>query len=531
MFIVITLPHFFDGEAEAIIQKFQCGLQRLHLRKPESTADECRALLRQIPACYHSRIVIHDHFELTEEFGLLGVHLNRRNPMPPVGWKGSVSCSCHSLEELKARKAETWSVATEEGVLEKTFDYLSLSPIFDSISKTGYMAAFTPEQLRQAHADGIIDERVMALGGICHDNVDEALSYGFGGVMVLGDAWRGRRSDPLPAPRGGSLISDGGQDEDPYSSDPLPAPRGGSPISDGGQDDNVVSVSPRYASCNAAPLPFGGGAGGRGAVLTIAGSDPSAGAGIQQDLKTITNCGCYGATVITALTSQNTLGVQGVMPVPAEVVESQLRSVFSDLRVSAVKIGMIPNLDVARVIVKVLEEERQKSVLPIVCDPVMVSTSGRQLMDPDCVDYVVRHLFPLCTLVTPNIPELDYLQSHTSLFRLPSTTNFQSSQSSIFNFQFSILRKGGHAEGDTMTDTLYIPTEGLEQSFSSPRISTRNLHGTGCTLSSAIASYLAKGCTLPQAVEAAKAYITRAIEGGRDLHIGHGNGPLWYPCS
>ncbi|MBQ0020283.1 MAG: bifunctional hydroxymethylpyrimidine kinase/phosphomethylpyrimidine kinase [Bacteroidales bacterium] len=473
MFIVITLPHFFDGEAEAIIQKFQCGLQRLHLRKPESTADECRALLRQIPACYHSRIVIHDHFELTEEFGLLGVHLNRRNPMPPVGWKGGVSCSCHSLEELKARKAETWSVVTEEGVLEKTFDYLSLSPIFDSISKTGYMAAFTPEQLRQAHADGIIDERVMALGGICHDNVEEALSYGFGGVMVLGDAWR------------------------------------------------------------ETPLPFGGGAGGEAVVLTIAGSDPSAGAGIQQDLKTITNCGVYGATVITALTSQNTMGVQGVMPVPADVVESQLRSVFSDLSVSAVKIGMIPNLDVARVIVKVLEEERRKSVLPIVCDPVMVSTSGRQLMDPDCVDYVVRHLFPLCTLATPNIPELEYLQSHTSQFRLPdmqadSSANAQSAQFSILNSQFSILKKGGHADGDSMDDILFIPIEGVERTFSSPRIATKNLHGTGCTLSSAIASQMALGHSLVPAVEGAKRYVTRAIEGGRDLHIGHGNGPLWY---
>ncbi len=486
MFIVITLPHFFDGEAEAITQKFQCGLQRLHLRKPESTVDECRALLRQIPACYHSRIVIHDHFELTEEFGLLGVHLNRRNPMPPVGWKGSVSCSCHSLEELKARKAETWSVATEEGVLEKTFDYLSLSPIFDSISKTGYMAAFTPEQLRQAHADGIIDERVMALGGICHDNVDEALSYGFGGVMVLGDAW---------------------------GSGPLPAPRGGGCISNGGQDDNLVNVSPRYASRNAAP-PSGGGEGAI-IVLTIAGSDPSAGAGIQQDLKTMTNCGVYGATVITALTSQNTLGVQGVMPVPADVVESQLRSVFSDLRVSAVKIGMIPNLEVARVIVKVLEEERRKSVLPIVCDPVMVSTSGRQLMDPDCVDYIVRHLFPLCTLVTPNIPELEYLQTHSPQF-------------SILNSQFSILKKGGHADGDEMTDTLFISSEGLEQTFSSPRIATRNLHGTGCTLSSAIASYLALGYSLVAAVGAAKRYVTQAIEGGRGLHVGHGNGPLWY---
>ena len=478
MYIVITLPHFFDGEAEAIIQKFQCGLQRLHLRKPESTVKECRALLQQIPACYHNRIVVHDHFELAEEFGLLGVHLNRRHPEPPIGWKGSVSCSCHCLEELRARKMETWHVTTEHGVLEKTFDYLSLSPIFDSISKSGYQAAFTPEQLCQAHADGIIDERVVALGGICRDNVDEVLCYGFGGVMVLGDAWK----SPLPALR-----------QKPGD--------------------------------------------GKGAfvVLSIAGSDPSAGAGIQQDLKTITNCGCYGATVITALTSQNTLGVQGSMPVPAKVVESQLRSVFSDLHVAAVKIGMIPNREVAEVIVRVLQEECQKSVLPIVCDPVMVSTSGRQLMDPDCVDYVVRHIFPLCTLVTPNLPEYEVLRNITSPFLHANCSvaprlreNSLTGKMCGGGEEVPLLLKGGHAEGDSMDDTLYIPVEDFEQTFSSTRISTRNLHGTGCTLSSAIACNLAKGNVLPRAVEVAKAYVTRAIEGGRDLHIGHGNGPLWF---
>lgn len=468
MYIVITLPQFFDGEADAITQKFQSGLQRLHLRKPDSSVGECRDLLQQIPACYHCRIVIHDHFELAEEFCLHGVHLNRRHPEPPVGWKGSVSCSCHSLEELKAKKERVWRVETEEGVLEKTFDYLSLSPIFDSISKSGYQAAFTSEQLRQAKAEGLIDGRVMALGGICRDNADEVLGYGFGGVMVLGDAW----GDSLPSSR--------------------------------------TSI-----------------------VLSIAGSDPSAGAGIQQDLKTMTNCDVYGATVITALTSQNTLGVQGVMPVPAEVVESQLRSVFSDLRVAAVKIGMIPNLDVARVIVKVLEEERRKCILPIVCDPVMISTSGTRLMDEACVAYVVQHLFPLCTLVTPNLPELEYLQLHSSLFGLPgmhsdSAANAQPAQLSIVNCQLPILKKGGHAEGDIMTDTLYIPAEGIEQSYSSPRIATRNLHGTGCTLSSSIASYLAKGYSLVPAVKAAKCYVTRSIKGGSDLRIGHGNGPLWY---
>lgn len=427
MYIVFTLPHFFEGEADAITMMFQSGLLRLHLRKPGSTIEECRSLLRAIPQVYHNRIVIHDHFELLDEFALCGVHLNSRNPNAPEGWKGHVSISCHSLEELAERKKES-------------FDYLSLSPIYDSISKTGYNSAFTHERLTKAQIDGIIDERVIALGGICNDNVHEALSYGFGGVMVLGDAWHQQK------------------------------------------------------------LPI---------VMTIAGSDSSAGAGIQQDLKTITNCGCYGATVITAITSQNTIGVQGVMPVSANVVESQMRSVFSDLRVDAVKIGMIPNIEVARVIVKVLKEERQKRVLPIVCDPIMLSTSGTRLMSEECIAYVANELFPLCTLVTPNIPEYDYLQAHG------------------FPIDANLLLKGGHADGDAMTDTLYLRDENREETFTSPRIDSKNLHGTGCTISSAIASHLANRQSLIPSVSEAKQYVTNAIKGGKALHIGHGNGPLW----
>ncbi len=427
MYIVFTLPHFFEGEAEQITMMFQSGLKHLHLRKPDGTKDECRRLLSAIPQAYHNRIVIHDHFELLDEFALCGVHLNRRNPIAPIGWEGHVSVSCHSIEELEERKKES-------------FDYLSLSPIFDSISKSGYNSAFTAEQLQIAKDDGIVDERVMALGGISSENVDEALKYGFGGVMVLGDAWK--------------------QQE----------------------------------------LPI---------VLTIAGSDSSAGAGIQQDLKTITNCGCYGATVITAITSQNTVGVQGVMAVPAEVVESQMRSVFSDLRVDAVKIGMIPNVEVARAIVRVLGEEIRKRVVPIVCDPIMLSTSGTRLMSEECIEYIAKELFPLCTLVTPNIPEHNYLIEHG------------------YSIDANLLLKGGHAEGYAMTDTLYLREENRMEKYTSPRIESTNLHGTGCTVSSSIASQLAKHHSLIPSVLKAKKYVTEVIEGGKDLHIGHGNGPLW----
>ena len=238
-------------------------------------------------------------------------------------------------------------------------------------------------------------------------------------------------------------------------------------------------------------------------ILSIAGSDSSAGAGIQQDLKTITALGNYGATVITAITAQNTLGVQHVMPVPAEVVARQIESVISDLDVRAVKIGMIPNLEVAQAIVSSL-----RTLFPVVLDPVMISTSGTRLMAEDCVEYIVRELMPRCTLVTPNLPEMQMLDT---LLHGQLPTNF--------------LVKGGHAEGDDMTDRL-VMTDGTVHTFTHPRIASKNLHGTGCTLSSAIASCLADGLSLPEAVAKAKQFLTSAIAAGRELRIGHGNGPL-----
>lgn len=425
-YIVLTQPDFWQGEAERIVSMFQSGLACLHLRKPGGTADEVRALLQAIPPVYHNRIVLHEHFELLQEYALAGVHLNRRNPEPPQGWTGHVSISCHSLDELLIRK-------------QQGFTYLSLSPIFNSISKQGYESAFTAEQLRQAHQAGIIDERVMALGGICRENVFQAQDCGFGGVMVLGDAWR---QPELPV------------------------------------------------------------------VLTIAGSDSSAGAGVQQDLKTLTHCGCYGATVITALTAQNTQGVQRVEPVSPDMAEAQLRAVFEDMDVRAVKIGMLPNIGVAERVVKVLREEKRKRILPVVCDPVMISTSGTRLMAEDCIRLVIDELFPLCTLITPNLPEQQYLDQQGC----PS---------------FTRLVKGGHAEGEQMTDRLYLKDEDRWVEYSSPRIASHNLHGTGCTLSSAVAAGLAKGYALEQAVGRAKAYVTQAIQGGATLRLGKGNGPLW----
>lgn len=258
-------------------------------------------------------------------------------------------------------------------------------------------------------------------------------------------------------------------------------------------------------------------------VLSIAGSDTSAGAGIQQDLKTMTALGCYGATVITALTSQNTLGVQDVMAVPPSTVRSQIRSVFDDLDVRAVKIGQIPDCGVAGVVVEELTRVLSLRHIPVVYDPVMISTSGRRLMEEECVAYVSERLFPLCELVTPNMPETETLLGR----RIVNPRDYDVAGGELVErYSASFLLKGGHSESSVMTDRLYC-ADGSTCSYASPKIESRNLHGTGCTLSSAIASMLAKGYGLAEAVSVAKTVVGNAIIQGRDLNIGSGNGPLW----
>lgn len=173
--ILITPPHFFVEEDKILTSLFEEGLDILHLRKPDSAPMFSERLLTLIPEQYHKRIVTHDHFYLKEEFNLMGIHLNGRNPDVPLDYKGHVSCSCHSLEEVWQRKAH--------------FNYVFMSPIFDSISKKNYLSNFSADDLKRASKEGIIDKKVIALGGICADNVRTLKQYGFGGVAVLGDIW------------------------------------------------------------------------------------------------------------------------------------------------------------------------------------------------------------------------------------------------------------------------------------------------------------------------------------------------------
>lgn len=257
-------------------------------------------------------------------------------------------------------------------------------------------------------------------------------------------------------------------------------------------------------------------------VLSVAGSDPSGGAGIQQDIKTVAAQRCYGAAVITALTVQNTCGVYDVVPVAGRTIAAQLRAVLDDLDVAAVKIGQVPTVAAARAIERVLKPWAN-SGLKIVLDPVMLSTSGAVLMDFDTRVEVEHRLFPLCTLVTPNIPETEELTLRTIA---NDDDLLACGHRLVAEHGVSFLVKGGHdTRSGECVDRLFLDN-GEVREYRAAHIAAHNLHGTGCTLSSAIACGLARGLTLPAAVRGAKSVVTAAIDRATRVQIGHGNGPL-----
>ena len=256
-------------------------------------------------------------------------------------------------------------------------------------------------------------------------------------------------------------------------------------------------------------------------VLSIAGSDSSGGAGIQADLKTFSALGVYGATAITAITAQNTIGVHSQLAIAPQMVYDQIITVIDDLNPSFVKVGMLSNVDIVLAVVEALG----KYSLPIVLDPVMVSSSGHRLLSVEAQEIVKKKLLPMSILVTPNIPEMKALTDMS----LSTYEEKERAASYLMDYGAkAVLLKGGHEEGDVKADILFLNSpHGIQSSvFSSDTIVTSNIHGTGCTLSSAITAFMARGLCMTEAVAEAKKYITEAIRAGADITIGHGFGPV-----
>lgn len=263
-------------------------------------------------------------------------------------------------------------------------------------------------------------------------------------------------------------------------------------------------------------------------ALTVAGSDSSGGAGIQADLKTFSALGIYGASVLTALTAQNTRGVQAIHPVPADFVAGQIDSVFDDLAVGAVKTGMLGGPDVIRAVAAGLARHRAR---PVVVDPVMIASTGARLLPPDAVEALRADLLPLADLLTPNLPET------AALLDEPVAEDEEQvlgqARRLLALGPKAVLVKGGHGTGPESVDLLLDAT-GAHR-FAAPRIATRNTHGTGCTLAAAITARLAAGATLRASVADAKAYLTASLAAADRLAVGSGRGPVhhfhrWWPA-
>jgi hydroxymethylpyrimidine/phosphomethylpyrimidine kinase len=256
-------------------------------------------------------------------------------------------------------------------------------------------------------------------------------------------------------------------------------------------------------------------------VLTIAGSDSGGGAGIQADLKTISSLGCFGTSVITAITAQNTLGVTGIHPIPMDMIKKQLEAVLSDISTDAVKIGMIHSAQIVRTVASALKKFKLKN---IVLDPVMVATSGDRLIEDNTLDALTGYLFPLADIITPNIPEAEILTGN----KIKSRDDIAETALRLLDFgSSSVLVKGGHIKGKLLYDVFISKNNrGDIRVFTNKYINTKNVHGTGCTLSSAIASFMALGDETESAVEKAIAYLQGAIIHGKNYRTGHGKGPV-----
>ncbi|MFW6055206.1 MAG: bifunctional hydroxymethylpyrimidine kinase/phosphomethylpyrimidine kinase, partial [Thermodesulfobacteriota bacterium] len=255
-------------------------------------------------------------------------------------------------------------------------------------------------------------------------------------------------------------------------------------------------------------------------TLTIAGSDSSGGAGIQADLKTFSALGCYGMSVITALTAQNTTGVRGIHPVPASFVREQLQAVLDDLGADAVKIGMLFSAEIVQEVAGVLKKHE---VRRIVLDPVMVAQSGDKLLEDRAAEAVQSELMPLASLLTPNLPEAEVLLRR----KIQDLKDMQAAARDLADSHCrAVLIKGGHLKEKQSTDLLYLRDEDRFVTLEADFIQTGNNHGTGCTLSSAVAAFLARGLDTETAVRRAKDYISAAIRAGARYRLGRGHGPV-----
>ena len=459
------------------------GVTMVQLREKESSTSAFVALARELKAALQPLgipLIINDRVDVALAVDADGVHIGQSD-MPYetaralLGRDKIIGLSVETIDEVIAANA-------------LDVDYIGISPVYATPTKTDTLTPFGLAGLDEVMR--LSRHRCVAIGGMNRDTIGEVIARGVEGVAVV-SAIVAAASPREASAELAAIIGD----NRPLSSE----------NSEPSENSELLKSS---ENCQLKK------------VLTIAGSDSGGGAGIQADIKSISANGCFATSAITAITAQNTLGVNAVEGLSVDIIEGQIDAVLSDIGADSVKIGMLHSADVVRCVVRML---RKYAMTNVVLDPVMMSTSGHKLIEDSAIEVLKSELMPMARVITPNIPEAEILlgEAISKQGDLPSAARRLAERYGV-----SVLLKAGHLVGDELIDIFYNRETCEMVELSARRIDTRNTHGTGCTLSSALAAQLAKGLPLTEAVRAAKRYIDQAIVHGADRTIGHGHGPV-----
>ena len=458
------------------------GVTMVQLREKECSTAEFIALARELKIALQPLgipLIINDRVDVALAVDADGVHIGQSD-MPYetaralLGEEKIIGLSVETMEEVVAANA-------------LDVDYIGISPVYATPTKTDTLTPFGLEGIEEVMR--LSRHRCVAIGGMNRDTIGEVIARGVEGVAVV-SAIVAAKSPREASEELAAIIREHRSETSEFSE-----------YSEHSED----SENPYFSIKK---------------VLTIAGSDSGGGAGIQADIKSISANGCFAASAITAITAQNTLGVNAVEGLSIDVIEGQIDAVLSDIGADSIKIGMLHSSEVVQCVARML---RKYDIKDVVLDPVMVSTSGHRLIEESAIEVLKVELMPMARVITPNIPEAEILlgESISKQGDLPDAARRLAEKYGV-----SVLLKAGHLVNDELIDIFYNHETEEVVELSARRVDTRNTHGTGCTLSSAFAAQLAKGLSLTEAACAAKHYINQAIIHGAHQEIGHGHGPV-----
>ena len=492
------------------------GVTMVQLREKDCSTAEFIALARELKSTLQPLgipLIINDRVDVALAVDADGVHIGQSD-MPYetaralLGRDKIIGLSVETMDEVLAANA-------------LDVDYIGISPVYATPTKTDTFAPFGLEGIEEVMR--LTRHRCVAIGGMNRGTIGNVIARGVEGVAVVSAIMRAEFPRQASAELA-KIIREKKQEThlnlfEPPSCRALHSPHIGT-------NQHSVDFLRPYSPCEggleipAHAVPSLTGRDRVGLVLTIAGSDSGGGAGIQADIKSISANGCFATSAITAITAQNTLGVNAVEGLSIDIIEGQIDAVLSDIGTDSVKIGMLHSAEVVRCVARML---RKYGITNVVLDPVMVSTSGHRLIEEDAIEVLKSELIPMARIITPNIPEAEILlgESISKQDELPEAARRLAEVYGV-----SVLLKAGHLVNDELIDILYNHETGDTIELSAQHITTRNTHGTGCTLSSALAAQLAKGLSLTEAVRTAKQYINQAIIHGARYEIGHGHGPV-----